>query len=132
VTSNNNRTLHLRRPNGNANPNGDGAPAPAAPQPLPLAAPGTLAVSFNNFIGVTTAFQLAPGFYSIDWQSAAATCDLYLEAADLKGVFAGARCLNVMRGSGTGSGLTLGASGSFRLNNLGLGVASVTISISGP
>jgi hypothetical protein len=132
---NHNHTLHLRRPNGpnaNANANaadggGAGAPAPAAPQPMPQSAPGAL-VSYSGFIGVTSAFQLAPGFYLIDWQAASATADLYLEAQDLRGAWAGARCLNVMRAVGTGSGLTLGASGSFRFNNAGLGAASITIS----
>jgi hypothetical protein len=127
MTSNNNRTLHLRRPNGddgNANPAGNGA-APAAPQPTPQAGPGTLA-SYNNFIGVTASFQLASGFYLIDWQSVGAA-DLFLEAADLKGAFSGFRCLNAVRSGGSGSGLTLGSSGNFRFNNLGLGAASVSI-----
>jgi hypothetical protein len=131
MTSNNNRTLHLRRPNGvNANAAGNGAPAPAAPQPMPQAAPQSL-VTYNNFLGITAAFQLAPGFYQIDYTSVAATADLYLEAADLKGAFSGARCLNVTHSSG-GSGLTLGSGGNFRLNNAGLGVASVTLTLSGP
>jgi hypothetical protein len=117
----------LRRPNGNASAP---LPPPAAPQPAAQAAPQSL-VSYNNFIGVTSAFQLASGFYQIDYTSVAATCDLYLESADLKGVFAGCRCLNVTHSSG-GSGLTLGASGNFRLNNAGLGVASVTLTLSGP
>jgi hypothetical protein len=127
MTSNN--TLHLRRPNANGAERR--APPASAPQPAPQSAPGTLA-SYNNFIGVTAAFQLAPGFYLIDYTSVAATADLYLEAADLKGVFAGCRCLNVARSSGTGSGLTLASSGNFRLNNAGLGAASVTITLSGP
>jgi hypothetical protein len=94
---------------------------------MPQAAPQLL-TSYNNFIGVTAAFQLAPGFYQIDYQTPAATADLFLEAADLKGVWAGCRCLKVARSSGTGSGLTLASGGSFRLNNAGLGAATVTIS----
>jgi hypothetical protein len=133
MTANHNRSqLTLRRPNGNANAGAERhapappASAPAAPQPMPQAAPGAL-IAYNNFIGITASFQLASGFYLIDWQSPAATADLFLEAADLKGAWSGARCLNVMRAVGSGSGLTLGASGSFRLNNTGLGAATVSI-----
>jgi hypothetical protein len=127
MTSNNNRTLHLRRPNGNdTSAAANAAPAPAAPQPLPQAAPGAL-ISYSGFIGVTSSFQLASGFYLIDWQSPGATADLFLEAADLKGAWSGARCLNAVRSGGSGSGLTLGSSGNFRLNNLGLGAATVSI-----